>query len=212
MLFEMSVPELIRLFSWFLPIPFMLLFFFRTKKLNKYTNLVFYCLVANVIALFFVNHDNLGFNFWLIQYYLMAIGIVFLIYRKQLDFPQALSLSFNTVYFNSFFWEIPIHIYTPIVRGYFDQALPLHLLYFFPFLFIWNVTKIPLNKKTLFLLALNFTVSTLLLFLLLSLNVNIWNVTAMPLNMQFITQTIWMLNRIISLTCLTTIIYWGIKN
>jgi len=208
---ELTLPELVRFVSWLLPIPFMLLYFVKTKRLNKYTDFAFYVLVAAFVGLFFADSNRLGFSFWLLQYYVMAVNAVFLLYRRKLDFPQALSLAFNTVYFNSFFWEIPIHVYTPIAKGFIDQAASLHLLYVFPFFFIYSVTDIKVTRENLAVLALNFAVSTFLMWLLLALNIDIWNVTAEPFDRRFIVEFTWLVNRIFSLTCLTAIVYGGIK-
>jgi len=207
----MNLPSLVRLVIWFLPIPFMTFYLVKTKRLNYYSRFVFYFIVVNVFALFFVK-PNFGFYFWMIQYHLMGIGLIFLVYRKKLDFPQALSLAFNTVYFNGLFWEIPIHIYTFFVRGYIDQAFPLHLIQVFPFLFILNVTDIKWDRETLVLFTLSLTVSSLLLLFLIRLDVNIWQVYNEPSHIRALTETVWMMNRMISLTCLTAIIYRGIKD
>ena len=199
------IGEIIRFTSFLLPIPFMILFYIKTDKLNflkKYNILTLFIPIFASLCF-----DDTGFNLGLITTYMIFVLFGTSIFNsKGWGYPQALSISFLLTYFGSFLWELPTLIYTIIIRGGIDGAFPLHVIYIFPILFIFEKIKINQPKKTtITLLAWMIFYSVLALFALISINADIWNVTQNTTAMQAIEQVSWMMNRIIVITGLFAI-------
>jgi hypothetical protein len=126
--------------------------------------------------------------------------------RRGWTYSQALSMSFCLVYFGSFLWELPTHIYTVIVRGGIDGAFPLHLLFIFPMIFIYEKVKTNQSRKRIAITLLEILgYSTLLLIVLLIANFNVWNVSQNPASAQGIEQSLWMINRMVVMVGLFSI-------
>jgi len=195
------IPEIIRIMSFFIPIPFMLLFYLKTDKLNfldKYSFLILFV----PILMQTLYTDNIGFKFELVMAYTVFVLFGTHIFKSQgWTYPQAVSISFCLTYFGSFLWELPTHIYTIFVRGGIDGAFPLHLFYIFPIVFIYEKVRLNMSRKeTVILLTWMIGYSTVVLFALVGTSYNIWNVNLNSVPQQNIMETLWMINRIVVIT------------
>lgn len=143
--------------------------------------------------------NTLGYNFPLIIAYTTLVLFGTSIFAKKgWTYPQALSLSFCLTYFGSFLWELPTHIYTIIVRGGIDGAFPLHLLFIFPIIFVYEKVRTNKTKKeTISTLFIILTCSTIILFTLVISGFNVWKVSTNPFSNRIAEEALWMLNRLI---------------
>ena len=118
--------------------------------------------------------------------------------KKGYTYPQALSLSFCLAYFGSFLWELPTLIYTIIIRGGIDGAFPLHIIYIFPILFIYEKIKTNRSKKeNTTALTWILSCSAIILLVLVLGGFDIWNIGYNSITNQRIEEFLWMFNRII---------------
>lgn len=191
------IQEIVRITGYLLPIPFMALFYIKTDKLNflkKYQILTLF--IPIFMQLIF---GDLGYNIELIFAYVILVLLGTTIFNeKGWTYPQALSLSFCLVFFGSFLWELPILTYTIIIRGGIDGAFPLHLLFIFPMVFVYE--KVKTNKKrinNLNLLLVMMVCSSIGLLVLITSKVDIWNIVQSRMSDQVFAQTLWMVNRVI---------------
>lgn len=191
----MDIKVIFQICLWFAPVPFMILYHIKTKKLNSLTKLVFPAIITAEIAAFFLSGKLFVFRPELIAFYIVLCSFGFIAFRKKYDFPQALSIAFCLGFFISFFWELPYHILVIIQRGYLDQAFPLHLLHAFPAVFIWQKTEIKIDKKNIFLLVSSLGLSVFGLFCLTTLGADIsigYNNFGV---MWLTTETVWFMTR-----------------
>jgi len=189
--------EIIRFTSFLLPILFMILFYIKTDKLNFLKK---YGILTLFIPIFvsFYSIEALGYPLQLILAYMIFVifGTTYL-NNKGWTYSRALSLSFCLTYFGSFFWEIPAHIYTIIIRGGIDGSFPLLLLYILPMFFVYEKVKTNYSKKSItILITYLLSYSTLILYFLISNNIDIWQTTPFSPVAQSFTQILWMMNRI----------------
>lgn len=189
--------EIFRVTTFLLPILFMTLFYVKTNKLNflkKYGILTLF--IPIFLQLFF---NELGFHLYLIFAYMIFVLFGMSIFNsKGWAIPQALSVSFCLVYFGSFFWELPTHIYTIIVCGGIDGAFPLHLLYIFPMVFIFtNLKTNQLSREVFNLLFVILFFSVTVMSVLIGMGLDIWNVAVNPPFGQIVEESFWMLNRMV---------------
>lgn len=189
--------EIIRFTSFLLPILFMILFYIKTDKLNFLKK---YGILTLFIPIFvsFYSIEALGYPLQLILAYMIFVifGTTYL-NNKGWTYSRALSLSFCLTYFGSFFWEIPTHIYTIIIRGGIDGSFPLLLLYILPMFFVYEKVKTNYSKKSItILITYLLSYSTLILYFLISNNIDIWQTTPFSPVAQSFTQILWMMNRI----------------
>ena len=204
----MDLPSLIRFGSWFVPIPFMILYHIKTKKLDFLFPTVCAGTIFSLVLPTFLG-IGLGFTKDLLQFYTLMVFFSFLLFYSKYQLPQALAIAVCLTFFASVYWETPTHIYTIIHRGYVDQALPLHLLYAFPGVFIWGKIALKKDKINFLLVTLSIVVSTVVLGFLLSIGSDIFLVVDNSPNLQQITQGAWMLNRVLSFSTLYLIFYRG---
>jgi len=148
----------------------MVLYEWKTDRFNKLFNFAFHVVL---LLVFLVVMKILELNGYELIYGIGLVGIygVMLIYgihvfKEKYDFPQALSLAFNLLFFNSVYWEIPIHIYTPIRVGFIDATTPLHFIYVFPLIFIHSKLELPRPHRKYYL--------RFLLGILVSVVLNSW--------------------------------------
>ncbi len=199
------IQEIIRIVSFLLPIPFMALFYVKTNKLDflkKWSLPILFIPIFTQILF-----TDIGFKFELVlAYTIFVLFGAYVFNSKGWTYPQALSLSFCLAYFGSFLWELPTHIYTIIVRGGIDGAFPMHLLYIFPIIFIYEKVQTNRTKKEILNTIISILgFSTIVLIALLAGGYNIWYVNQNPLQNQSIMEYLWMFNRIIVIFGLFTI-------
>ena len=195
------ISEIIRIISFLLPIPFMALFYLKTNKFDSAKNYIVLTLLIPVF-LQILSVNNIGYKIELIIAYMtFVIFGTFFFNKRGWTFLQSLSLSFCLVYFGSFLWELPYHIYTTIVRGGIDGAFPLHLLFIFPIVFICEKVKTNRTlKENLSILCVILSFSLLIMLSLISNNYNIWHVPSNSLSEQIIEETVWMIVRIVTIS------------
>lgn len=193
----MLISEILRLTSFLLPIPFMLLFYIKTDKLDFIKNNSLIILLFPILASLLLT--DIGYNIELVLAYTIFVLFGTQVFKKaNFTYPQAISISFCLTYFASFLWEIPTHIYTIILNQGIDGALPLHLIYIFPMIFIYEKLKTNQTKKHTFkLLLLIFGYSTAVLISTVLGGYDIFIIKNNPLFMQGILEASWMTNRII---------------
>lgn len=205
----MDIPSLIRFSSWLIPIPTMILFFWKTNKLDKFTFLTIPFTV--IISIFvFTTGVQLGFRPELIIFYLIMMTFSLLLFRKKYNFPRALCIAVNLSFFGSLFWETPYHVYTIYLRGYLDQAFPLHLLYAFPAVFIWGKIKLRVDELDIGLIGFSLGISTLSMILLLDLGADLFWTYTNPPNLWLLIEITWMFVRAICFMSLYIIFYRGV--
>lgn len=195
------IDEAVRVATYFSPVFFMLLYSIKTAKLNFLYN--YLALFPVSLSFIMLSFSNFGYPYDLILFYFTAT--VFLTQtlgeKHHISFLQSLSLAFNITFFSSAFWEIPIHIYTIIARGGIDGAFPLHLLYFFPLVFI--IPKFKFKKQTIKYLLISLAISTIILSLHIYLNLDIFYPETIPPAQNRIIQLTWMLNRLTTIILLS---------
>jgi len=199
------IPEIVRIVSFLLPIPFMALFYVKTNKLDFLKKWSLPILFIPIFAQIFFT--DIGFKFELVlAYTIFVLFGAYVFNSKGWTYPQALSLSFCLAYFGSFLWELPTHIYTIIVRGGIDGAFPMHLLYIFPIIFIYEKVQTNQPKKEILNTIISILgFSMIVLVVLLAGGYNIWYVNQNPPLEQSIMEFLWMFNRIIVIFGLFTI-------
>jgi hypothetical protein len=195
-----TILQIVYFASYLLPVLFMALFFFKTTKLDFLKK--FGLLTVFIPILAYLLLGDLGYTLPLvIGYWVLVLFGASIFNKKGYAFPQALGLSFCLAYFGSFLWELPTLIYTIIIRGGIDGAFPLHIIYIFPMLLIYEKIKTNKTKKeNITVLTMILFYSTLVLFALVLGGFNIWNITHNSLFNQRIMEFIWMINRVIVIT------------
>jgi len=193
------ISEAIRIISFLLPVPFMALFYIKTTKFNPLKNyIVLTFLIPVFLRVFF--GVSIGYNIELITFYItFVIFGTYFFNQRNWSFLQSLSLSFCLVYFSSFLWELPYHIFTIIVRGGIDGAFPLHLLFIFPIVFVYE--KVKTNRKILENMDIIYTIllfSFIVMINLLMYGYNVWNVTLNLPYEQIIEESLWMITRTVT--------------
>lgn len=190
------IAEIIRFTSFLLPIFFMLLFFVKTDKLNVLEHVDILFLFVPVFLLIF-NFD-FGFKIELLTAYMILIFIgTHILLRAGWTYVRALSIAFCLAYFGSFLWELPTHIYTIALRGGIDGAFPLHIIYIFPILLIYEKLKTNLPRKDILkTLLCIFGYSSIVLIALVASGANIFDIQQNSLADQNVIQAAWMINRI----------------
>lgn len=179
------------------------LYYIKTSKfewLKTYAPLAL--LVPILMQMAFGN--NIGYRLELMLFY-MIMTMVFMVHlcNRGWRVPQALAVAGCLTFFGSLMWELPIMVYTAILRGGIDGAFPLHLLYIFPIVFVYE--KLRTNKSKMEVLtwvAISLLASTIYLHCLLYFNVDIWFLNLNPVSTQVIVEVVWMLNRLITIGCL----------
>ena len=191
--------------SYLLPIPFMALFFIKTHKLDFLKKYGILTLFIPILAQLYLN--NLGFSFPLVLgYWILILLGTSLFNSKGYTIPQSLSISFCLTYFGSLLWETPIIVYTAIIRGGIDGAFPLHIIYIFPMLLIYEKLKTNQPKKEIAtILTWTLSYSVLILAVLVLGNYNIWIPAQNSISKQGIEQFLWMTTRILVITGLFAI-------
>jgi len=173
--------ELLYLSHLFLPIPFMLLYRVQTKKLNRFTNIVVLAPIIGAIILFLLQVQVPHSGTILVMFYSFLLALGTYIFRQKYDLPQALSLAFNLAFFNSVYWEIPVHVYTLLYLGYFDPSFPLHFIYVFPLIFLYSKLRFPNpHRKQYLLFASGLVLSTICLIPRVLYNPFIWGYSSPP--------------------------------
>ena len=191
---------------YFLPILFMLLYSYKT---DKYDWLIKPYVIPFIAAIFLVagylKYLYIMGAIYFMDPYLFLLYSLFVLMgtdvlvTRGIHLPQALSIAFNLAFFNSVYWELPIHIYTILYHGYFDAAFPLHVLYAIPFFFIYQKTRLPKPHSRFYLAFLGGLVfSTLsLLAVIIFHSPDIWS-QPLPLWANFL----WFVDRIVCFTLL----------
>ena len=85
---------------------------YKYKELPRIVESVFY--ISGTIVLLLVYLTGFSINFfttWILGQYISMVLISTAIYSTKYPFNKAVSLSFLTVFLNSFWWEIFYHIY-----------------------------------------------------------------------------------------------------
>lgn len=192
------IADAMRFASFLLPIFFIALFYWKTAKfdwLRKFDLLTIFIPVFAVLVT-----PELGFRFELIiAYWVFVLFGTHLFASKGWSYPQALSLAFCLTYFGSFLWEMPTHVYTILVNGGIDGAFPLHLIYIFPIVFVYEKVKTNQHRKeVLSLLGYLFFFSSLVVATYWISGFDIWDIRRNSLESQIVMQSLWMLNRVVA--------------
>lgn len=200
----MSFSQIIALSSWLAPIPFMILYSLKTKRLNSLfiptmISLLSLPILTSLRMVYF--HPDVGFSLAIS----LIIGLYFL--RKKYDYPQAFSFAFIITFLNSLYWELPIIVYTVFYRGYIDQAMPLHILSAFPMFFIYQKIKIVNWKKTALLLTSGLIVSIVFMLPLIQIGIIPAFLSAKDYAPPSWVQALWVANRLICFIPLFYIVY-----
>lgn len=186
--------------SYLLPIPFMALFFIKTTHLDFLKKYGILTLFIPILAYLYLG--NLGYALPLVLgYWILILFGTSIFNKKGYTYPQALSISFCLAYFGSILWELPIIIYTIIIRGGIDGAFPLHIIYIFPMLLIYEKIKTNKSRKEIIsTLTWILSYSVLILIVLVLDGFNIWVVSQNSISGQGIMEFWWMINRIVVIT------------
>jgi len=191
--------------SYLLPVPFMALFFVKTNRLDflkKYGVLTIF-----IPLLAYLYFGAIGFTLPLVLgYWILILFGATLFNSKGYTYPQSLSIAFCLAYFGSLLWETPIIIYTAIIRGGVDGSFPLHLIYIFPMILIYEKLRTNQPRKEIAsTLTWTLSYSTLVLFVLVLGKFNIWDTSQNSIANQGIIQFLWMIARILVIVGLFSI-------
>ena len=207
----MDFGSLIRLLSWFVPIPFMFLYHVKSDELDTLLSLLSpYVLVGSsflFVASFFVQFPEIGFHVPLMAFYFIACTLAFMLFYIRYDATKALSLAVCVTAVGYWLWEVPYFIFTIFVRGYVDVSMPLHLLPLFIFAFVISKVEVQINWKVLYLIGLSLAVSTYSVFFLTSLGADIFWTYHTPPNLLLICEITWYIVRAICFGSLYWIYY-----
>jgi hypothetical protein len=195
-----TILEIAYFTSYLLPVPFMALFFIKTGHFDFLKK--FGVLTVFIPILAYLLLGDIGYNLPLvIGYWILILFGATIFNKKGYTYPQALSLSFCLAYFGSFLWELPTLIYTIVIRGGIDGAFPLHIIYIFPILFIYEKIKTNKPKKEVAsTLVWVLSYSALVLSVLVLGGFDIWNINYNSIANQRFEEFMWMINRIIVIT------------
>ena len=195
---------------YFLPIPFMALYSWKTDRFDKYWE---FRLIAPIICMSLLLlktlYDIYGVFFvnWILTLlYTLLIILGTELFLDKCHLPQALSLAFNLAFFNSVYWETPIHVYTALYHGYIDAAFPLHVIYILPFFFLYQKIRFPKpHRKQYALFCLGLLISTLFLLpVIIFYNPDIWS-NPVP----SWASLLWYINRFVSYAILCKLFLMG---
>lgn len=209
----MELYEWLTIATWIAPIPFMIIYHIKTTRFSllTYPTIFFPTIFMSLGTVFagkflpFIFHSDV-----LISYSIMVgVGMYFLRVRKNLNYLQALSLAFVVSFVVSFYWEVPIFLYTIFYRGYIDQAMPLHILSALPAFFVeQKIRKVNLGKsKLISVLASGLVVSALFILPLIYAGVFPSSLDAGSAPYPSWALTMWTANRIICFFPLLYIVY-----
>jgi len=205
----LDFPSLIRFSSWFIPIPFMILYHVKTTKFDGFPHAFIFPFITFVVATsFLISNVFIGFRAELIAFYLIMLGLSYGLFATKYDLPQTLAISVCLTFFTSLYWEIPYHVYTVYTLGI-QQAFALHVLYIFPLIFIWQKIKLKLDKLNFSLVVGSMFVSSVSLFFLLNKNVNIFDTWSNSPGVWLMTEILWFVVRFICFISLYIIFYRG---
>lgn len=111
-----------RLYDWDFPI----------VEWAKYTFYIDMVLVAEIV---YVLRFQVGYyNTWLVIQYIGMVMLATYLYNQRYNIKSSVCLAFLTVYLNSYYWEIPLHI-MEYLQGYRYVAQLVQLWRLFPLLF-----------------------------------------------------------------------------
>lgn len=189
-----DVGAVIRFSTYLLPIPFMALFYLKTHRLDFLRTYGFLLLLLPLVIQLFV---PIGYDLFLaLAYLLFVLAGAYVFSFEGWGYPQALSISFCLAFFGSFLWELPIIVYTIFARGGIDGAFPLHMLFVFPMIFIYEKLKTNQPRKmVLYIVGFLMSYSVYNMLLMPLIDVNIWSIESAPYMSQVFGQTLWMINR-----------------
>lgn len=199
------IAEVMRFASFLLPIFFIALYYVKTAKLDWLRKFDVLTLFIPIFA--YLVFPELGFRIELIvAYWVFVLFGTRLFVSKGWSYPQALSLAFCLTYFGSFLWELPTHIYTILLHGGVDGAFPLHLIYIFPMVFVYEKVKTNLPRAEIAkLLGYLFVYSICVLSMNWVWGADLWDIRNNPIETQMLLQAVWMLNRVVAVLGLFTI-------
>lgn len=157
---------------WIQPIFWMVLFNFKTDKLDRLFKPLVICLVATVVII--EANPSLRANVYAtlssfkLMYLYSILGCVFTWYLmdvKKWHLPQALSISALAAFIGSFYWEAPYIIRNAILVG-FEWDWLLHIMVIFLVWYIRNSVGWCRDRRKLILLTCGgFVVSIILMIL-----------------------------------------------
>lgn len=173
-----ELAEYMRIASYLAPVPFMSIWYWKYPKLNKLSILVPVFAAICTLPLIFLD-EKVGFLPDVSVFYVWAVALGFIAFRKKgYDLTQALSVAFCLAFFASFFWEIPVHIYTLMVRGTWDLVFALNVFYIMPLFFAVQFVRPKLDAMSVSLLMVSLGTSLLSLATILETGFNIWTTGA----------------------------------
>jgi hypothetical protein len=192
-----TILQIVYFTSYLLPILFIALFFIKTTRLDFLKKFGILTLFIPILTYFYLG--SIGYTLPLVLgYWILILFGASIFNTKGYTYPQSLSISFCLAYFGSFLWELPTLIYTIIMRGGVDGAFPLHIIYIFPILFIYEKIKTNQSKKeiTITLTQILFY-SVMVLFVSILSGFDIWNIKQNSISNQGNLEFLWMINRMV---------------
>ena len=123
----------------------------------------FYIASALVFRLIYEYGVNVGFytNQLLLQYTAFTLFSVYM-YNQRYNIKQALSLGFLTVFLNSYYWEIPLHL-AEVLSGPLHVGMVVQLWRLVPLLFFLKHYKFSAYDRAVLSVGLGFSTVTMLL-------------------------------------------------
>lgn len=192
---------------WLLPIPFMILYHSRTARLNFLTYPTITLLLLTAATYPFLLFSSFHSDVLIVYSVTITIGIYVLRFWKNLNYLQALSLAFITSFVASSYWEIPIFLFTIVHRGFIDQAMPLHLLSFFPVIFLLQKLRVTNKRRTIFILLLGLLISVVFMLPLIHTGVLPSFLDTQKYVSPLWLEILWVSNRLICFFPLLYIVY-----
>lgn len=117
-------------------------------RVVEWAKYLFYIFAVGSIGLVWVIQAEIGFyNPWLIIQYIALVILSTYLYNQQNTIKNAVCLAFLTVFLNSYYWELPLHLAEYIQIGFYHPAQLKQLWRLFPLFFF--IPKGMITKQSL---------------------------------------------------------------
>ena len=122
----------------------------------------YYIITATIFMLIYQSEYSVGFytNKLFLQYIVFTVLATYL-FNQRYDIKQAISLAFLTVFLNSYYWELPLHL-AEILSGQLHPGMIVQLWRLIPVIFFLKHYKF--NALSRVQLSLGLLLSTALMF------------------------------------------------
>lgn len=126
----------------------------------------FYQLSSAALIYVYFNEVSMGYyNTFIIMQYIVLTVIAFYLYDKRYSIKDSICLAFLTVWLNSYYWEIPLHLNEVLSNG-FHVGMLVQLTRLIPLIYFIPNYTIGASGKRLLLVGLGYSTITMITRLL----------------------------------------------